>query len=499
MQGEAQWTDIGDVRGLDPLGMLSPIEACYQSLLPGLSSVTTRLRYYSFHCWWLAAYARDRPSNSKEEYDLRARRAEALFALASLYQPGASGQQNYEQGLAGYYFAYAKLSSTDDVIDFEVEAAPYKQGQPTYLKAEGGAFGGIYAPQMMEIGLLTRGASHGRFVPTAAGLALAERFAETVGEAGPLFLSAAQNCRVGRSDLARLAAFRPGSIAPLSGEAQALRDLLLARSVGSARQTRRRDTLLAILDLASRAEASGVSQNGLRWHWMETEPDPTDPRRDTHEGWRHYQSGDTIRVVYEALLRHALQPLESNPTGRSLPGLARELSANLGSGGSFSEWLASLEEEGSSVSLRSLQTDALVRGASLATIFRPIARLRRLWSGRMEALLTSYRSGLNTRTVHDELAWIESQARAPAEGAVAELLAQRVLRRHFWVATRKFRQQLSYTYLFEIDDARLRFRQMPDVAPSGPRLGTALQFLEDVGLLSRGRITDIGREELAAA
>ena len=56
--GFPQWTELGQVTGLDPLGMQRPIELVYQSLLPGISTITLRLRYYSFLPWLLDAYAR---------------------------------------------------------------------------------------------------------------------------------------------------------------------------------------------------------------------------------------------------------------------------------------------------------------------------------------------------------------------------------------------------------------------------------------------------------
>lgn len=49
--GFPEWTELGQDGGLDPLGMQRPIEAIYQSLLPGISTITLRFRYYSFFVW----------------------------------------------------------------------------------------------------------------------------------------------------------------------------------------------------------------------------------------------------------------------------------------------------------------------------------------------------------------------------------------------------------------------------------------------------------------
>jgi hypothetical protein len=55
-QGFPEWTELGQDSGLDPLGMQRPIEAIYQSLLPGVSTITLRFRYYSFFPWILKHY-----------------------------------------------------------------------------------------------------------------------------------------------------------------------------------------------------------------------------------------------------------------------------------------------------------------------------------------------------------------------------------------------------------------------------------------------------------
>tara|TARA_R100000750_G_scaffold62125_1_gene54869 strand:+ start:11895 stop:12143 length:249 start_codon:yes stop_codon:yes gene_type:complete len=76
------------------------------------------------------------------------------------------------------------------------------------------------------------------------------------------------------------------------------------------------------------------------------------------------------------------------------------------------------------------------------------------------------------------------------------LINDRIIRRHLEVAARKLWLQGGYTYLIELEDARLRARSRIKVEPSGPRLHTARIFLEDVGLLEDGCITDRGLKYL---
>ena len=46
-----EWTERAEKRGLDPLGMQNLGVALYQRLMPGISNVTLRMRYYGFYCW----------------------------------------------------------------------------------------------------------------------------------------------------------------------------------------------------------------------------------------------------------------------------------------------------------------------------------------------------------------------------------------------------------------------------------------------------------------
>lgn len=55
-----EWTDYRHKSGLDPLGMQNSSINLYQRLLPGISNVTLRMRYYGLYAWLAAIYARRR-------------------------------------------------------------------------------------------------------------------------------------------------------------------------------------------------------------------------------------------------------------------------------------------------------------------------------------------------------------------------------------------------------------------------------------------------------
>lgn len=505
MDAGLEWTEIGDQRGLDHLGMLAPVESCYQSLLQGLSSVTTRIRYYAFHCWWLADYARNDPSDSRSAYSLRTRRAEALFALASSFSSSVATGLNGEQGLSGRRWAEKMLLSGSGTIDFRSATDPASPEPERYLGTAQGDFMGIYAPQMTVMELLHRNDAMDLPVPSKLGFELAERFAVSVGMAGDTFLSAVREGVIDRSALAELSKFRPGALDHGSDEAEALRDLLFARSVSISRHETRRKTLHAILETARQLDAP-VSEDVLRWHWMERAQDSSDPRHDILERWRHYQSGDTLRLVYEALFAMVLREMSDEGQPVPLANLVGRIAAVLGGRGSFGQVLAAIDRVNGERTMKELQQAAIGRqlatlplDEALTTILGPLARLMRVWSGKVEDLGQSYPPRHRAQTVRDELLRFETATHEPVESVLETVLREQILKRHLVVAGQKFRQQQSYTYCFEVDEARLRYRSMVGLAPSGPRLRSAIRFLEDVGCLDHGKISPLGLRELAAA
>ena len=86
--GSPVWTTKAEKRGLDPLGMQTTSVALYQQLVPGISNVTLRMRYYGFYAWLAHRYAKDVRDTSVETWCLYLRRAEALYALAQVARNG---------------------------------------------------------------------------------------------------------------------------------------------------------------------------------------------------------------------------------------------------------------------------------------------------------------------------------------------------------------------------------------------------------------------------
>jgi len=69
------------IMGQDHLGVRAPCEAIYKQLLPGITNVTDRARYYSFYPWLLWAFERHDGKLRRRPFFHTLRRADCLFTL----------------------------------------------------------------------------------------------------------------------------------------------------------------------------------------------------------------------------------------------------------------------------------------------------------------------------------------------------------------------------------------------------------------------------------
>lgn len=485
MDGSVEWTEMGVASGLDHLAMLSPIENFYQGLVPGFSSITTRLRHYSFHAWWVTHNLKHTRITSTDEFDAHVRRIEALYALACAQHP-------FETGIAGSRFANRMLKDGgSDKIDFRDATDLSTPRENRYIGPKRGDFPGTYFGQMRECGLLTRAKEHKMPIPTEIGKLLAESYEKAFPISIDRFFEVARAGVVDRSELAEMLPLAPSELDHDCQEAELLREILIGGDESVDPGSKRRRTLLAILDVSRKTDRGPVGQEALRWYWAENEPDGD--FFEVHTAWQHYQAADMLRVAYEALMNHAISGIEESVDGVAMPVLASSLVDDVPDV-PFEDWLRTLSA--SDKSLQQMQEDARGEEAPLEVIMTVVARIWRKWGPRVSELAESLNAKPGFQTCATELSWIEAHRTMNAREAMGLLLNDRIIRRHLEVAARKLRLQGGYTYLVELEDARLRARSRIHVEPSGPRLHTARIFLEDVGLLEDGCITDRGLKYL---
>ena len=520
--GNPQWTTKAEKRGLDPLGMQTTSVALYQQLVPGISNVTLRMRYYGLYAWLARRYASDLGDTSVERWCLYLRRAEALYALAAVHAGG-------ERGVAGVDWATRTLAIPGVDVTFHV-ATDRADGEPQYLKQKFGAFGAAYGSQLLDIGVLETVPGHDVPVPTSEmGDPLADAFQAAIGSAADAFLAAAQAGVINKSNLAQLAMMLPSRIEANGPERDLYERLLLAGAHGQkARAASRRQSLRLVLSIA-RDQGCSVRVDTLRWALYASQCNAIatfaglGAEEDRQRfAWAVYQANDLLHLSYETILKLALDILGSSPTGMPFETLVARTVSYLMSAlkayavDSWSGLCGSLAPADDPVSeknpmselslqravLRSARLEAVTSedSARCAVVLLAVLHLR--FGGLLERIaneLPVLAHGDYLRSLVTELRFLDEYAAEPLQTLLARIVRQRVLDRHLWVAIQKFRGPGDYTFLLESDDGRVRLRQKDGPVLTNPRLSSAVAFLEDIHLLSGNGTTPAGLRCLAAA
>ncbi len=498
-----QWTDRADKRGLDPLGMQNSGVLLYQSLLPGISNVTLRMRYYGYYCWLSETYARKGATNDFEAWRSWVRRAEALYALVSA--------QAGETGVGGIDWANRRLTAADRIVDFEA-AASTDPAQERYLRQSIGVFGGAYYSQMVEMGLFTEN-RHGIQVATRdLGRRAATLFADAIGpDLAKLLRAKIADARVSLRELERLEPIIPSGIGSDSEERLFYETLLFARGEAAQKSAPSRAATLALILDAARVRDAWPAPDHVRWHLFD--PPETALPGDLEAqrlNWEAYQCQDLMQIACAALLAWAIAIINSTPQGRSLPEIRAEIVAHLEAheDGDFSaSWrdmrigldstdFAYEDAWDRLTSARGAVADKAVQAITLmAALHQRIADRSDLAAAAAEGL-PDRGSAHSLRT---EIFWLEQREGEAVIDLIADYMLERVVRRHSWVAMQKLRRQRDYTFLFEQREARLVYLAAYQPVATTPRLQPAIQFLADIHLLDEKGPTARGLAALEAA
>ncbi len=519
-----EWTRTDESRGLDPLGMQSTCISLYQQLVPGISNVTLRMRYYGLYAWLSDRYSRTERRTSVEDWRRYIRRSEALYALV-VRATSAEG------GVAGTRWAGRTLDHTAGAWVRFAAAADGQTGDtqpvPQYLKQRLGAYGAAYGTQLFEAGVLCEAENHEVPVRSSGvGARLAAGFATEIGSAADLFQAAVRRGSVTKSELAKLAVMGPAAIGKSGQERSEYVKLLFARSGRKTQNDqKRRLTLHLILRVA---EWLGRAPSVDEVRWALCAPNNTAnglALADTSEfdhryTWTVYLANDLCHACHEALLKFSLDVLEGYPGGVRLDTwLAHVMSRIMDSmGNEFQTWDDLVgevappknpwtDDDDSEFSLisrllagspRSSATDA----GGAVTAIRLLAVLYKRFLPQIDELERELKPVSKSQFVQSlatEIRLLSQHASAPLETTLRTLLKTRVIDRHLWVAMQKLRIQHDYTFLFEFDNGCVRLRGKDGPVLTNPRLGTSINFLRDIHLVGATGLTRHGKQVLGLA
>lgn len=515
------------IGGIDHLGTQSPCQLVYAQLMPGITNVTDRARYYSLYPWVIWSFDERYPKSDVTHFISRFRRADFLLTLVAERHARKLDEPDFLHGaaMAGRTQLNAAMTQlkTEGSIDLDTFAT--RANEPTrYFKKTLGGLGQYYVGTLADLQLLNT-KHHGWVRYTDK---LGEPLARAVDAATPAdrFWDVVEAGRVNSNDLDALSKFCPCGLRAGTQEYTLLEELFFGEGehYTKAEGGRQRRLSLALqLHLADSLAEAGDSAfdvdqfrgavysahlpNGQPWQLPAS-------LQATRECWGVYQANELLSVAFLSVLASTLDLLADRQGNGYAPFPTIEALASHFAGGAFG---AALESACNSESfgdfIANLKSAAPVLGdwmhpdhehqlcdaligsargdlsaeALVVRAFQVIALL----ASRLDEQRPAYEGIL---LAHDDLKRYPinlesfrlrvSQWRHASVSDVLRDITQWCLTTHLTVALRKLRETSRSTFRFRVGERGVEIvDETPLPTRTTPRFNQSTQVLVDMGAL----------------
>lgn len=314
-------------KGLDPLGAQAPCISIYGRLLPGITNVTDRARYYSFYPWFFHTADKKYSKKTWSTVVDRFRRADCLFTLIAARHSRVTDNDDYRHGIAmiGRDKLLPALNALEKGEPLALsEFATLQDDSPNrYFKNKLGGLGQYYIGTLKELGLLDGNSRVG--VQYVIERATKVTRPLDRGIDGNLFFQTIEKDDVKLNDLDDLKAFCPCQLSRNKAEEKALQDLFFDRdNIYEDDGLQRRLTLSLLLHLIRELETDSIPvfldhfifrgcvysrylPNGREW----VLPPVLDK---TREAWSVYQQNELLSIALQGIFWVAIRFLHATET-----------------------------------------------------------------------------------------------------------------------------------------------------------------------------------------
>lgn len=331
------------IGGIDHLGTQSPCQLVYAQLVPGITNVTDRARYYSLYPWVIWSFDQRYPKADREEFVSTFRRADFLLTLISERHARELKEPDFLHGaaMAGRTQLTVAMGSlaTNGAIDLDTFAT--RADVPTrYFKQTLGGLGQYYVGTLAELRLLdTKLRAWVRYSDE-----LGEPLARAVEAIVPAdrFWEIVAAGQVTAKDLDALAAFCPCGLHADTQEYELLKSLFVAEGERYRENGRQRRLSLALLlHLAEALSGSDVPFNVTMFRGATYTGHLPDGRawelpaslQSTRAHWGIYQRNELLSLAFLSLFASTLDVLaEWQISGETPFQTIESLSAHLAGG-----------------------------------------------------------------------------------------------------------------------------------------------------------------------
>ncbi|WP_322981256.1 hypothetical protein [Pseudomonas sp. C11] len=530
--------------GIDHLGTQAPCVMIYGQLLPGITNVTDRARYYSFYPWLVWSYDQRYAKDDYNHFVERFRRADCLFTLIAERHAQGTDHSNERHGIAmvGRTKLVPSLANlkAGEQLRLSLYATTEDAPQRYFMNRLGG-LSQYYAGTLADLQLMEASGRSWSLYSSQYGAPLAQSVESSVPS--ERFWQVVENDSVTLDDLDDLSAFCACNISESLGEHRQLIDIFFDTSNRYSEEgTQRRQSLGLILQMVEALKGrspteeafrgcvySAALPNGKAW-------EIPDALQLTRAHWAIYVRNDLMSVAFQTILAISLQELQPQSAAQrrvfhsveafadwfgssaAVAGVLSDLGAD-----SFGDLVASSRTNGPALTSWTKGAHEIQLARQLIDGWHPGVEVARLLSGSLSLLAMLVArddlgqqpySGLaitleGLRDYPINLVSFRSRSAdwqtMPLKHVVVDLIVW-CLDSHLRVALRKLRQSNRSTFHLRPSERGLEVvgDQVPPPSQTTPRFRQALQILRDLGMLARDdnhmtRLTDSGRMQMEAA
>ncbi len=515
------------ISGLDHLAVQAPCISIYGRLLPGITNVTDRARYYSFYPWLIWSFDQQGFTKFGDEFKERFRRADCLFSLiAERHAYHAGGEyEDHAGAMVGSNTLAPVAKALSGSSKLKLSDYSLREGaKARYFKNPLGGLGQYYLGVLRELGIVDGDTAAGVKYTRQIGQVIAERM--DAGFDSELFLSAVEADEISTGQLDALSTLCPCQLHNNPGEKEILTELFFARNLfHDIEALPRRRTLQSILQLATLLayEDTDVSEATFRAcaysgglpsgrHW-ET------PRSliQNRAKWSIYARNELLSVAIQGLFFALLDAYEESrfrfdASAQLVEWFVHEpetLSAleEIGTDSHFSQLMSSaatnlppltqwkdpsheVQFAEQIVKLSRQDKSADNRRLIIVAALRVVIALAQRPSGEHNAYgdlvfedgyFRYYPINLRSFSYHTKNTWSSLETR----DYLRWLLLHWGIDTHLRVALRKLRGQSQSTFRIRPADNGLEVIGIPQAVHTRPRFNQAVRVLKDIGALSR--------------
>lgn len=310
------------IQGLDHLGTHAPCIDLYSRLLPGITNVTDRARYYSIYPWFIWAFYQRYENADAEKFEQLFRRADCLLTWIAERHSQCTDQNTMKHsiGMIGRQRLVPALAELQGSKRLRLsDYATREDSENRYFKNKLGGLGQYYIGTLQDLRILDIGERGWITYTRERGQALAEAVDRYVD--GDRFFAALEKDRVSGAVLDGLEKFCFCHLSHSRDEHAQLADLLLERASTEEGGGQRRLTLalaLTAVDASSDSQSDPITLDdfegavygrsfgaGRMWNI---------PSRLEHtaRAWALYVRNDLLSISAQAVFAVGLKKLDES-------------------------------------------------------------------------------------------------------------------------------------------------------------------------------------------